>query len=89
MEPEYPSPGLQAAKTLGGKPSRDKNISSVELLRWSYCEDPANDMDEDLSKVPKDYGKLRGTKKTQIPSDGLLGFSLSWIILLRCLSCPA
>lgn len=24
---------------------------------------PANDMDENLSKVLKDYGKLRGTKK--------------------------
>lgn len=55
-------PGHETAKrrivnTKRGTLNENKNVSSVELLYRTHYEDPADDTDEDLSKVPEDYGK--------------------------------
>lgn len=54
------------ADTRGEKANRDKPGSSVELLHRTHYEDPTDDTDEDLSKVPEDYGKSKGTKKPKL-----------------------
>lgn len=38
----------------------------MELLHRTHYKDPADDTDEDLSKVLEDYSKLGGTKKLQL-----------------------
>lgn len=35
----------------------------MDLVHQSRYEDPADDTDEDLSKVPEDYGRSTHTKK--------------------------
>ncbi|THC87454.1 hypothetical protein EYZ11_013100 [Aspergillus tanneri] len=46
--------------------TKDISVSAVQLLHRARYEDPADDTDEDLSKVPEDYGKSKETKKLKI-----------------------
>ena len=48
------------------EPSKDSSTSNVELARKTRYQDPADDTDEDLSKVPEDYGKSKNTKKLNL-----------------------
>jgi hypothetical protein len=46
-----------------------KNVtdaSAVELVHWGCYEDPADDTDEDLSKVLEDYGRSDNTQKLNL-----------------------
>ncbi|PYH95099.1 C2H2 finger domain protein [Aspergillus ellipticus CBS 707.79] len=45
--------------------TKGMNMSAVELHHARY-EDPADDTDEDLSKVPGDYGRSEKTKKQRL-----------------------
>ena len=47
-------------------PEQDTNTANVELAHQTRYQDPADDTDEDLSKVPEDYGKSKNTKKLNI-----------------------
>lgn len=40
--------------------------SAVELIHRGRYEDPADDTDEDLSKVPEDYGRSNNTRKLNL-----------------------
>ena len=42
------------------------NTSNVELIHQARYQDPADDTDEDLSKVPEDYGRSKNTKKLNL-----------------------
>jgi hypothetical protein len=42
------------------------DVLAVELVHWGYYEDPADDTDEDLSKVLEDYGRLNNTWKLNL-----------------------
>ncbi|KAH1515597.1 hypothetical protein KXX29_009720 [Aspergillus fumigatus] len=51
------------------KASETENItdtSAVELVHRGRYEDPADDTDEDLSKVPEDYGRSNNTRKLNL-----------------------
>jgi hypothetical protein len=48
---------------LTQKPGKGLKVSTIELIYGTHYEDPADNMDEDLSKVPEDYGKSKNTKK--------------------------
>ena len=48
------------------EPSKDSSTSNVELAHKTRYQDPADDTDEDLSKVPEDYGKSKNTKKLNL-----------------------
>lgn len=37
-------------------------MSAIDLVRQTRYEDPADNTDEDLSKVPEDYGRSKHTK---------------------------
>ena len=47
-------------------PEQDTNTGNVELAHQARYQDPADDTDEDLSKVPEDYGKSKNTKKLNL-----------------------
>lgn len=77
-EPECPSPRVRElrrkkrdtnpdvqhirADPWEPEPSKTPNVSAMDLAHQSRYEDPADDTDEDLSKVPEDYGRSRHTK---------------------------
>lgn len=63
------------------------DISAVELVYWGCYKDPANDTDEDLSKVPEDYGRLNNTQKLnlQLKDRWAQLVSMSTSFLNRCL----
>jgi hypothetical protein len=42
------------------------DASAVELVHRGRYEDPADDTDEDLSKVPEDYGRSNNTRKLNL-----------------------
>ncbi|KAH2891750.1 hypothetical protein KXV75_003550 [Aspergillus fumigatus] len=42
------------------------DASAVELIHRGRYEDPADDTDEDLSKVPEDYGRSNNTRKLSL-----------------------
>jgi hypothetical protein len=42
------------------------DASAVELVHRGRYEDPADDTDEDLSKVPEDYGRSDNTRKLNL-----------------------
>lgn len=42
------------------------DASAVELIHQGRYEDPADDTDEDLSKVPEDYGRSNNTRKLSL-----------------------
>lgn len=42
------------------------DASAVELIHRGRYEDPADDTDEDLSKVPEDYGRSNNTRKLNL-----------------------
>lgn len=44
------------------EPSKDRNVSAMDLVHQARYEDPADNTDEDLSKVPEDYGRSKHTK---------------------------
>lgn len=46
--------------------NRDTNTLNVELAHQALYEDPVDDTDEDLSKVPEDYGRSKNTKKLNL-----------------------
>jgi hypothetical protein len=51
------------------KSSKTESItdaSAVELAHWGYYKDPADNTDEDLSKVPEDYGRSNNTQKLNL-----------------------
>jgi hypothetical protein len=45
------------------KPGKGLKVSTMELVHGTRYKDPADDTDEDLSKVPEDYGKSKNNKK--------------------------
>jgi hypothetical protein len=51
---------LQASKNQG-----ISTVATKQVYQTPFA-DPANDMDEDLSKVPEDYGKPENTKKLRL-----------------------
>jgi hypothetical protein len=57
--PQQPSV-LQASKNQGMSTVTTKQVHQTPFA------DPANDTDEDLSKVPEDYGKPENTKKLRL-----------------------
>ena len=57
---------LQADKREQRAPEQDTNTGNVELAHQARYQDPADDTDEDLSKVPEDYGKSKNTKKLNL-----------------------
>ena len=54
----------------------------MDLVRQGRYEDPADDTDEDLSKVPEDYGRSRHTKMLNFRLKErwarLVTFDISW-----------
>jgi hypothetical protein len=76
MKPDYPFPPQNIGKNshlprcqvgsrqpLTQKPGKGLEVSTMELVYGTRYKDLANNMDEDLSKVPEDYGKSKNTKK--------------------------
>ncbi|KAL2014883.1 hypothetical protein VTN00DRAFT_2408 [Thermoascus crustaceus] len=59
-----PSSGLPAAFCTESRKS--SKVSAVELVHRARYEDPADDTDKDLLKVPEDYGKSKNTKKQNV-----------------------
>ena len=57
---------LQADTRERRAPEQDTNTANVELAHQARYQDPADDTDEDLSKVPEDYGKSKNTKKLNL-----------------------
>lgn len=55
-----PSPSTEIHQTS------QANTSNVELVHQARYQDPADDTDEDLSKVPEDYGRSNNTKKLNL-----------------------
>ncbi|KAL4766861.1 hypothetical protein BDW60DRAFT_212539 [Aspergillus nidulans var. acristatus] len=47
-------------------PNRNTSVSVAELQHRAHYEVPADDTDEELSKIPEDYGKAGGTKKLNL-----------------------
>ena len=47
-------------------PEQDTSTANVEVAHQARYQDPADDTDEDLSKVPEDYGKSKNTKKLNL-----------------------
>jgi hypothetical protein len=63
------------------------DVSAVELVHRGRYEDPADDTDEDLSKVPEDYGRLNNTRKLNLWLKDRWAQSVSmWTTLLEPLS---
>lgn len=57
------------ADSVEFRASETENVtdaSAVELIHRGRYEDPADDTDEDLSKVPEDYGRLNNTRKLNL-----------------------
>ena len=64
-----PTLGRERADFAEFKVSETENIidvSAVEVVHQGRYEDPADDTDEDLSKVPEDYGKSNNTRKLDL-----------------------
>ncbi|KAB8213417.1 C2H2 finger domain protein [Aspergillus novoparasiticus] len=64
-----PTLGRERADFAEFKVSETENIidvSAVEVVHQGRYEDPADDTDEDLSKVPEDYGKSNNTRKLNL-----------------------
>ncbi|KAE8404947.1 hypothetical protein BDV37DRAFT_100525 [Aspergillus pseudonomiae] len=64
-----PASGRERADFAEFKVSETENIidvSAVEVVHQGSYEDPADDTDEDLSKVPEDYGKSNNTRKLNL-----------------------
>lgn len=57
---------LQADTREWRAPEQDTNTANVELAHQGRYQDPADDMDKDLSKVLEDYGKSKNTKKLNL-----------------------
>ena len=57
---------LQADTREQRAPEQDTNTANVELAHQARYQDPADDTDEDLSKVLEDYGKSKNTKKLNL-----------------------
>ncbi|KAB8255449.1 hypothetical protein BDV32DRAFT_112297 [Aspergillus pseudonomiae] len=64
-----PASGRERADFAEFKVSQTENIidvSAVEVVHQARYDDPADDTDEDLSKVPEDYGKSNNTRKLNL-----------------------
>ena len=57
---------LQANTCKWRAPEQDTNTANVEVAHQACYQDPADDTDEDLSKVLEDYGKSKNTKKLNL-----------------------
>lgn len=64
-------------------PNRKTSVSATELQHRAHYEVPADDTDEELSKIPEDYGKAGGTKKLN------LRLKEHWIWFVVALHAPA
>ena len=70
--PECPPPAARKITRRKPSPSTEiqqpsqANTSNVELVHQARYQDPADDTDEDLSKVPEDYGRSNNTKKLNL-----------------------
>lgn len=60
------SPVAESVASHTEGPHKDTSLSVVELQHRAHYEVPADDTDEELSKIPEDYGKGDGTKKLNL-----------------------
>ncbi|KAL4935325.1 hypothetical protein BDV06DRAFT_228932 [Aspergillus oleicola] len=61
---QYPEAKSVESPTEG--PNKNTSVLAVELQHQAHYELPADDTDEELSKIPEDYGKGEGTKKLNL-----------------------
>ena len=60
IDQRKPSPSIEIQQLS------QANILNVELVHQACYQDPADDMDKDLSKVPEDNGWSNNTKKLNL-----------------------
>ena len=60
IDQRKPSPSIEIQQLS------QANILNVELVHQACYQDPADDMDKDLSKVPEDNGRSNNTKKLNL-----------------------
>lgn len=71
-EPECPPPAARKITRRKPSPSTETqqpsqaNTTNVELVHQVRYQNPADDTDGDLSKIPEDYGRSNNTKKLNL-----------------------